>query len=108
MHSADERGHLLKSGGVIAVTAPTSSVVASRPGPSDMVRAPVARAAGAGRTRPGGQALDWFGKERPDFHNVVTWDRLAEVCGRYLGKGQQVAIEGRIQTRTWDDEKGLR
>jgi single-strand DNA-binding protein len=48
------------------------------------------------------------GKERPEFHNIVTWDRLAEVCGRYLGKGQQVAIEGRIQTRTWDDEKGLR
>lgn len=48
------------------------------------------------------------GKERPEFHNIVTWDRLAEVCGRYLGKGQQVAVEGRIQTRTWDDEKGLR
>ena len=48
------------------------------------------------------------GKERPEYHNVVTWDRLAEVCGRYLGKGQQVAIEGRLQTRTWDDEKGLR
>jgi single-strand DNA-binding protein len=48
------------------------------------------------------------GKERPEFHNVVTWDRLAEVCGRYLGKGQQVAIEGRLQTRTWDDEKGMR
>jgi single-strand DNA-binding protein len=48
------------------------------------------------------------GKERPEYHNIVTWDRLAEICGRYLGKGQQVAIEGRIQTRTWDDEKGLR
>ena len=48
------------------------------------------------------------GKERPEFHNIVTWDRLAEVCGRYLGKGQQVAIEGRIQTRTWDDDNGLR
>ena len=48
------------------------------------------------------------GKERPEYHNIVTWDRLAEVCGRYLGKGQQVAIEGRLQTRTWDDEKGLR
>ena len=48
------------------------------------------------------------GKERPEYHNVVTWDRLAEVCGRYLGKGQQVAIEGRLQTRTWDDDKGLR
>ena len=48
------------------------------------------------------------GKERPEYHNIVTWDRLAEVCGRYLGKGQQVAIEGRLQTRTWDDDKGLR
>ena len=48
------------------------------------------------------------GKEHPEYHNVVTWDRLAEICGRYLGKGQQVAIEGRIQTRTWDDEKGAR
>ena len=48
------------------------------------------------------------GKERPEFHNVVTWDRLAEICGRYLGKGQQVALEGRIQTRTWDDETGKR
>jgi single-strand DNA-binding protein len=48
------------------------------------------------------------GKERPEYHNIVTWDRLAEICGRYLGKGQQVAIEGRIQTRTWDDERGAR
>ena len=48
------------------------------------------------------------GKERPEFHTVVTWDRLAEICGRYLGKGQQVSIEGRIQTRTWDDERGAR
>jgi single-strand DNA-binding protein len=46
------------------------------------------------------------GKEKPEFHNVVTWDRLAETCGRYLGKGQQVAVEGRIQTRTWDDDQG--
>jgi single-strand DNA-binding protein len=38
----------------------------------------------------------------------LSWDRLAEVCGRYLGKGQQVALEGRLQTRTWDDDKGLR
>ena len=48
------------------------------------------------------------GKERPEYHNIVTWDRLAEICGAYLGKGQQVAIEGRIQTRTWDDESGAR
>ena len=38
----------------------------------------------------------------------LCWDHIAEVGGRYLGKGQRVAVEGRIQTRTWDDEKGLR
>ena len=37
-----------------------------------------------------------------------TWDRLAQTCGEFLGKGQQVAIEGRIQTRTWDDDAGKR
>ena len=42
------------------------------------------------------------------FSNVVTWDRLAEIAGTYLGKGQQVAIEGRLQTRSWDDERGQR
>ena len=41
-------------------------------------------------------------------HNVVTWDRLAEICGQFLGKGQQVAIEGRLQTRSWDDDRGAR
>ncbi len=69
------------------------------------------------RTTAGGKAVAQFsvasheyvgGKEKPEFHNVVAWDRLAETCGRYLGKGQQVAIEGRIQTRTWDDEAGKR
>ena len=69
------------------------------------------------RTTAGGKAVAQFsvasheyvgGKEKPEFHNVVAWDRLAETCGRYLGKGQQVAIEGRIQTRTWDDDKGAR
>ena len=48
------------------------------------------------------------GKERAEYHNIVTWDKLAEICARYLGKGQQVAIEGRIQTRSWDDERGTR
>ena len=38
----------------------------------------------------------------------VSWDRLAETCGRYLGKGQQVALEGRLQTRSWDDDQGKR
>ncbi len=48
------------------------------------------------------------GKEKAEYHAVVTWDRLAEIAGRYLGKGQQVAIEGRLQTRSWDDERGVR
>jgi len=48
------------------------------------------------------------GQEKSEFHSVVTWDRLAEICGTYLGKGQQVAIEGRLQTRSWDDERGVR
>ena len=48
------------------------------------------------------------GKERAEYHNVVVWDRLAEVCGQFLGKGQQVLVEGRLQTRQWDDDRGTR
>src|ERR687894_3123736 len=48
------------------------------------------------------------GTEKAEYHNVVTWDRLAEICGQYLGKGQLVALEGRIQTRQWEDDKKLR
>ena len=39
---------------------------------------------------------------------MVTWDRLAEICSQYLGKGQLVAVEGRIQTRQWEDDKKIR
>jgi single-strand DNA-binding protein len=69
------------------------------------------------RTTAGGKAVVQFsvasheyvgGKERAEFHSIVAWNRLAETCGKYLGKGQQVAVEGRIQTRTWDDEAGKR
>jgi single-strand DNA-binding protein len=48
------------------------------------------------------------GKEKAEYSNIVTWDRLAEIAGSYLGKGQQVAIEGRLQTRSWDDDRGQR
>ena len=48
------------------------------------------------------------GREKAEYHPVVTWDRLAEIAGTYLGKGQQVAIEGRLQTRSWDDDRGAR
>ena len=48
------------------------------------------------------------GKEKAEYSPIVTWDRLAEIAGQYLGKGQQVAIEGRLQTRSWDDDRGQR
>jgi single-strand DNA-binding protein len=48
------------------------------------------------------------GQEKAEFHTVVTWDRLAEICSQYLGKGQLVAIEGRLQTRQWEDDKKIR
>jgi single-strand DNA-binding protein len=48
------------------------------------------------------------GQEKAEFHTVVTWDRLAEICAQYLGKGQLVAIEGRLQTRQWEDDRKLR
>ena len=47
------------------------------------------------------------GEERQaDFINVVAWGKLGEFCSKYYKKGQQVAITGRIQTRTWDDDQG--
>ena len=48
------------------------------------------------------------GQEKSEYHNVVTWDRLAQICAQFLGKGQQVAVEGRLQTRSWDDDQGKR
>src|SRR5918992_494564 len=48
------------------------------------------------------------GAEKSEYHNVVTWDRLAEICGQFLAKGQLVAIEGRLQTRQWEDDKKIR
>ncbi len=48
------------------------------------------------------------GTEKAEYHPVVTWDRLAEICGQYLGKGQLVCIEGRLQTRQWEDDAKLR
>ena len=46
--------------------------------------------------------------ERTEYHNVVAWDRLAEICGQFLSKGQLIDIEGRLQTRQWDDDAGVR
>ncbi len=43
-------------------------------------------------------------KEQADFHNIVVFGRQAETAGQYLKKGQSVLVEGRIQTRSWDDK----
>lgn len=47
------------------------------------------------------------GEERQvDFINIVAWGKTAEFCSKYFRKGQQVAVVGRVQTRTWDDDQG--
>jgi single-strand DNA-binding protein len=46
--------------------------------------------------------------EKAEFHACVAWDRLAEICGQFLSKGQLVDVEGRLQTRQWDDDAGKR
>jgi single-strand DNA-binding protein len=45
-------------------------------------------------------------KVETEWFNVVAWSNLAEICKQYLTKGQQVYVEGRLQTRTWDDSEG--
>jgi single-strand DNA-binding protein len=45
-------------------------------------------------------------QERTEWHNIVAWDRLAEICNQYLSKGRLVYIEGSLQTREWDDQEG--
>ena len=44
--------------------------------------------------------------EKTEWHRIVAWGRLGEICGEYLKKGSQVYIEGRIQTRAWEDRDG--
>ena len=72
------------------------------------------------RTTPGGSSVasfmlatneSWNDKdgtkqERTEWHRIVAWGRLAEICGQYLSKGRQVYIEGRLQTRSWEDKQG--
>ena len=45
-------------------------------------------------------------QERTVWHRVVVWGKLAELCGKYLSKGRQVYVEGRLQTRSWEDQQG--
>ena len=44
-------------------------------------------------------------QERTEWHNIVAWDKLADICGQYLKKGKLVYIEGRIHTDSWDDKE---
>lgn len=45
-------------------------------------------------------------QERTEWHRIVVWGKLAELCNQYLGKGRQAFIEGKLQTRSWDDKDG--
>lgn len=45
-------------------------------------------------------------QEKTEWHRIVAWGRLGEICGQYLTKGKQVYVEGAIQTRQWEDKDG--
>ncbi|MBP8689712.1 single-stranded DNA-binding protein [Patescibacteria group bacterium] len=47
-------------------------------------------------------------KEQAEFHNIVAWGKLADIANQYLKKGKKVFIEGRLQTRSWDDQNGVK
>ncbi len=47
-------------------------------------------------------------RERTEWHRIVAFGRLGEICGEYLSKGKKVYIEGRIQTRDWEDKEGTK
>jgi len=74
------------------------------------------------RQIPSGQTVCTFGvatnrawtdssgqkQEAAEFHNVVAWAKLADICGQYLAKGRKVYVEGRLQTRDWEGQDGVR
>ena len=45
-------------------------------------------------------------QKRTEWHQIVVWRQLAEICGKYLVKGKLVYLEGKLQTRTWEDKEG--
>ena len=63
---------------------------------------PVAKLTVATNERFKDKSGEW--QDRTEWHNVVLWQRLAEIAGEYLKKGGKVYIEGRLQTRSWDDK----
>lgn len=72
------------------------------------------------RYTPGGQAVanftvatnerfttkDGDKQERTEWHRIVAWGRTGEICAQYLSKGRSVYVEGRLQTREWEDKEG--
>lgn len=75
------------------------------------------------RTTPNGQTVSSFGlatnrvwrdqqsgekKTAVEYHNLVAWAKLADLCGQYLHKGSRIYLEGRLQTRSWDDPSGVK
>ncbi|MDA8125538.1 MAG: single-stranded DNA-binding protein [Deltaproteobacteria bacterium] len=46
--------------------------------------------------------------QKTEWHKIVTYRKLAEICGKFLNKGKLVYVEGRIQTRSWDDKEGIK
>lgn len=47
-------------------------------------------------------------QEKVEWHNIIAWRQLAEICGKYLHKGKQVYLEGKITTRSYDDRDGVK
>ncbi len=47
-------------------------------------------------------------QERTEWHRIVAWGKTAELCSQYLSKGRPVYIEGRLQTREWEDKEGIK
>lgn len=74
------------------------------------------------RTTPTGQSVCSFSiatnsqwtdqqgqkQQRAEFHNIVAWGKLAEICSQYLVKGKKVYLEGRLQTREWEAQDGAK
>lgn len=54
------------------------------------------------------KAADGTQNERTEWHRIVAWGKLAEVCGEYLAKGKKALVQGRLQTREWEDKEGIR
>lgn len=74
------------------------------------------------RTTPSGQQVASFAvatnrswttpsgerQEKVEYSNIVAWGKLAEIAGKYLGRGRKVYVEGRLQTREWDGQDGVK